>query len=40
MKVCPFTDSYIYAILQKMYVQFCLDLEINVRNLLFDCPSF
>ena len=40
MKVCPFTVSYIYAILQEMYVQFCLDLEINVHDLLFDCPSF
>ena len=36
---CPFTVSYIYAILQQIYVQFRLDLEINVlllKTLSFD----
>ena len=28
-KVCPYT-SRIYAILQQIYVQFCLDLQIKV----------
>ena len=39
MKVCPFIVSYIYAILQQIYVQFRLDLEINVlllKTLSFD----
>ena len=35
MKVCPFTVSYIYAISQKIYMQFCGDLEINVLLLKF-----
>ena len=30
MKVCPFTVSYIYAILQHSHEKFRLDLEINV----------
>ncbi len=29
MKVCLFIVSYIYAILQQIYVWFHLDLEIN-----------
>ena len=28
--MCPLTVSCIYAILQQIYVQFCLDLQINV----------
>ena len=30
MKICPFIASYIYAILQQIYVEFRLDLEIYV----------
>ena len=37
MKVCPFNVSYIYEILQKKYVQFRLDLEINVLIIKFSC---
>ena len=47
MKVCIFTESCIYATLQQIYIQFCLDL-INVlllrtetiQELLFVSPSF
>ena len=30
LKVCPFTVSCIYTILQQIYVQFCLNLQIKV----------
>ena len=35
MKVCLFTESRIYAILQEIYVEVCLDLQIDVLLLKF-----
>ena len=30
MKLCPYTVSCIYAFLQQIYVQFCLELQIHI----------
>ena len=35
MKVYPFIVCYIYAVLQQIQEQFCLDLEINVLLIKF-----